>query len=121
MLHQLPHTAVKIAHLVLTEAILQALHHHGVRDRRKLAVRPAADAPGGRIRRNELRMRLFQLLQLTQQLIVFIILNFRRIVLIIAFAVVVEQPAQLLHPLLHRFKSGHINTFLPIFMRVPAA
>ena len=116
MWNGLPHTTIKIPHLLLGEHVLQTAERHLVchlgKQRGALAVHPLRI----RVRRDELRILLLQRAQFTRQRIELIILDLGRIIIIIESAVIVnlrtqfvDSPRRLLH--IHRCHLRFILSF----------
>ena len=92
----LAHTLVELADLVRIEHVLQALQRHLVLHRGKAVGRGAAHVLGRRIRRDLLRVRRLQILQLAQQVVVLIVRHHRRVHVVVELAVVFENFPQFL-------------------------
>ena len=101
------HPAVKIPDLIRRERIVQALHRYGMHNGRKLRSLAAADLLRRRIRRDKSGKCRLDLLELTQQHIIFIVTDLGIVLIIIPVVVIVYHVRELPCALACLFKLRH--------------
>ena len=85
---------IKFTNLCNAEGIIQTKHGDGMDHRLKGCQRRSPDTLGRRIRRNQLRKRLFQFLKFTQKPIIFSVRDFRIVENVVVVIVAVQFVAQ---------------------------